>query len=60
MPYKDVAQALKALRELEETNSAYQHAMEVLYLDAATAAPRIPGRAEEKPWLYSQVSATVI
>lgn len=57
MPYKDVAQALKALRELEETNSAYQHAMEVLYLDAVTAAPKDTGEGRGKTMaILSEVS----
>lgn len=44
MTYTNVSQALEALRQLEQTLSAYQHAMEVLYLDSVTAAPK--GTAE--------------
>ena len=39
MNYESVDQALAALRELEQTLSAYNHAVGVLYLDATTAAP---------------------
>lgn len=40
MPYSSAEEALGALRELEKTVSAYNHAIEVIYLDAATAAPK--------------------
>lgn len=39
MKFESVQQALDALRELEHTLAAYQHATGVLYLDATTAAP---------------------
>lgn len=40
MPYESVAQALEALDRTQKTEAAYNHAMGVLYLDAATAAPK--------------------
>lgn len=40
MTYTSISQALEALRQLEQTLSAYQHAMEVIYLDSVTAAPK--------------------
>ena len=40
MKYESVTQALEALRTLEQTMAAYDHAMSVLYLDASTAAPK--------------------
>lgn len=39
MKYESVQQAQEALKKLEQTQAAYSHAMGVLYLDAATAAP---------------------
>lgn len=39
MKYESVQQALTALRTLEQTQKAYDHALGVLYLDATTAAP---------------------
>jgi len=39
MKFESVQQALSALRKLEQTQAAYNHAMGVLYLDATTAAP---------------------
>lgn len=39
MKYESVQQALEALKKLEQTQAAYNHAMGVLYLDATTAAP---------------------
>lgn len=39
MKYESVQQAREALKKLEQTQAAYNHAMGVLYLDAATAAP---------------------
>ena len=39
MKYESVAQAVEALRKLQQTQAAYNHAMGVLYLDATTAAP---------------------
>ena len=39
MKYESVQQAQEALKKLEQTQAAYNHAMGVLYLDAATAAP---------------------
>lgn len=40
MQYESVAQALEALDRTQKTEAAYNHAMGVLYLDAATAAPK--------------------
>ena len=40
MPYTEVSQALNTLRALEQTSCAYDHAMEVLYVDSVTAAPK--------------------
>ena len=39
MKYESTQQALEELKKLEKTQAAYNHAMGVLYLDAATAAP---------------------
>lgn len=39
MKYESVNQALDALKKLQQTMAAYNHAMGVLYLDASTAAP---------------------
>lgn len=39
MKYESVQQAREALKKLEQTQAAYNHALGVLYLDAATAAP---------------------
>lgn len=39
MKYDSVRQALDALRKLEQTQAAYDHAIGVLQLDATTAAP---------------------
>lgn len=39
MIYENVGTAVEALRKLEQTMSAYNHALGVLYLDAVTAAP---------------------
>lgn len=39
MKYESVQQAVDALRKLQQTQAAYNHAMGVLYLDATTAAP---------------------
>ena len=39
MKYDTVDQALEAMRKLEQTLAAYNHAIGVLYLDATTAAP---------------------
>lgn len=40
MPYESVAQALEALDKTQKIEHAYHHAMGVMYLDAATAAPK--------------------
>ena len=40
MKYESVSQALEAMRTLEQTMAAYDHAMSVIYLDASTAAPK--------------------
>ena len=39
MKYESVEAALAALRKLQQTQAAYNHALGVLYLDATTAAP---------------------
>ena len=39
MPYTNIAEAIARLDEIEATVSAYSHAMGILSLDAATAAP---------------------
>ena len=39
MKYESVQQAQEALKKLEQTQAAYNHALGVLYLDATTAAP---------------------
>ena len=39
MQYESVNQALTAFTRLQQTQSAYNHALGVLYLDAATSAP---------------------
>ena len=39
MKYEPVQQAREALKMLEQTQAAYNHALGVLYLDATTAAP---------------------
>lgn len=39
MNYETVEQAIAALRKLEQTQAAYNHALGVLYLDATTVAP---------------------
>ena len=40
MNYESVSQALEELRRLEQTMAAYNHAMGVMYLDSASAAPK--------------------
>ena len=39
MPYTNLNDAIARLDEIEATSAAYSHAMAVLSLDAATAAP---------------------
>lgn len=39
MPFESAQQAMDALRKLEQTQAAYDHAIGVLQLDATTAAP---------------------
>ena len=39
MKYETLEQAVSALKTLQQTLSAYNHAMGVLYLDATPAAP---------------------
>ena len=39
MHYESVTAAVEALKKLEQTMAAYNHALGVLYLDATTAAP---------------------
>lgn len=50
MKYESVQQAREALKKLEQTQAAYNHALGVLYLDATTAAPATPGRDGARPW----------
>ena len=50
MKYETVSEAIEALKKLQRTMAAYNHAMGVLYLDATTVAPAILGKAEERPW----------
>ena len=40
MNHESVSQALEELRRLEQTMAAYNHAMGVMYLDSASAAPK--------------------
>ena len=39
MKYNDIPSAVAALKKLQQTQAAYNHAIGVLYLDATTAAP---------------------
>ena len=39
MKYESVQQAVNAMKKLQQTQAAYNHALGVLYLDATTAAP---------------------
>ena len=39
MKYENTQQAIAALKKLEQTQAAYDHVMNVLYLDATTVAP---------------------
>ena len=48
MKYESTKQALEALNKWQQTTSAYTHAMEVLYLDATTAAPSDTGEGRGK------------
>ena len=48
MAYEHVNQALEKLGELEATVSAYQHAMNVMSVDASTAAPEASAQARGK------------
>ena len=50
MKYENLEQAVSALKEKQQTMSAYHHAMGVLYLDATRQLPAIPGKAGAKPW----------
>ena len=55
MKYENTQQAIAALKKLEQTQAAYDHVMNVLYLDATTVAPsdswegRGSGEAEKQP-----------
>ena len=40
MKYESVSQAIEALNKHQQTLAAYNHAIGVVYLDAATAAPK--------------------
>ena len=40
MKYESVSQALEALEKHQKILAAYNHAIGVVYLDAATAAPK--------------------
>lgn len=48
MKYESTKEALEALNKWQQTTSAYTHAMEVLYLDATTAAPSDTGEGRGK------------
>ena len=39
MQFESLEQALSALKKLQQTQAAYDHAMNVMYLDATTVAP---------------------
>ena len=39
MTYTDLDQALEALKKIQDTAYVYRHTMDVLFVDAATAAP---------------------
>lgn len=57
MKYTSVSAALEALRAVESKLSAYHHAMGVLFLDAATAAPK--GSAQGRGQTMAMLSETV-
>ena len=57
MPYTNINDALKRLDEIEATAAAYGHAMGVLSLDAATAAPL--GAAEGRGRTMALLSGVV-
>lgn len=48
MNYESVTQALEALQKWQQTQWAYIHAIEVLYLDATTAAPSDSGEGRSR------------
>lgn len=48
MIYESTKQALQALDKWQRTSAAYTHAIEVLYLDATTAAPSDSGEGRGK------------
>lgn len=48
MTYESTKQALEALNQWQRTTAAYTHAMEVLFLDATTAAPSDTGEGRGK------------
>lgn len=48
MKYESTKQALEELNKWQRTNAAYTHAIEVLYLDATTAAPSDTGEGRGK------------
>ena len=57
MPYTNLNDAIARLDEIEATASAYGHAMGVLSLDAATAAPR--GSAEGRGKTMAVLSSVI-
>ena len=57
MPYTNINDAVKRLDEIEATTSAYGHAMGVLSLDAATAAPL--GSAEGRGKTMAVLSSVI-
>ena len=57
MPYTNINDAVKRLDEIEATTSAYGHAMGVLTLDAATAAPL--GSAEGRGKTMAVLSSVI-
>ena len=57
MPYTNLNDAIARLDEIEATTSAYGHAMGVLSLDAATAAPL--GSAEGRGKTMAVLSSVI-
>ena len=47
MKYESVQQAREALKKLEQTQAAYNHALGVLYLDATTAQRHLGGAGQD-------------
>ena len=54
MKYTDLSAALEALNELQRKNYIFRHAMDILYLDAATAAPS--GSVEGRGMVMGELS----